>query len=215
MLATDAGPNLIFRPTMCYCDRCLMPFPDGDARVIDTDALRNQPDIETERLLLVQLGPRYFDEMWEDLHDPESRKLTGTAAAFTPEQARAHLDSLPGRDDRADFAVTRKPDGAYLGEAVLNELDAENEAMNFRIALNRGARGQGYGTEATRAVVDFGFDLVALHRISLSVFAFNPRARRVYEKVGFVEEGRLRESLLWEGERHDDILMAILAHERR
>lgn len=183
--------------------------------MIDTDALRNQPDIETERLRLVQLGTRYFDEMWEDLHDPESQKLTGTTATFTPEQVRTHLASLPGRDDRADFAVTRKSDDAYLGEAVLNKLDAENEAMNFRIGLNRNAREQGYGTEATRAVMDFGFDRVGLHRISLSVFAFNPRAKRVYEKVGFVEEGRLRESLLWEGERHDDILMALLAHERR
>jgi RimJ/RimL family protein N-acetyltransferase len=193
----------------------VLPFPDGDTRVIDTAALRNQPDIETERLRLVQLGPRYFAEMWEDLHDAESRKLTGTTATFTPEQVRAHLGSLPGRDDRADFVVTRKADNVYLGEAVLNELDIENETMNFRIALNRNARNQGFGTEATRAVVEFGFDRVGLHRISLSVFAFNPRAQRVYEKVGFIEEGRLREALLWEGKRYDDILMALLAHERR
>ncbi len=183
--------------------------------MIDTDALRNQADIETERLRLVQLGPSYFDSVWDDLQDPEGQKLTGTTTAFAPEQVRAHLDSLAGRDDRADFAVLRKDDDAYLGEAVLNELDIDNESMNFRIALNRRAWNQGYGTEATRAVVDFGFDQVGLHRISLSVFAFNPRAKRAYEKAGFIEEGRLRESLLWDGERHDDILMAILRHERR
>lgn len=182
--------------------------------MIDTDALRNQPTIETARLRLVQLGPEHLDDLWEELNDPESARLTGTTATFTIEQARAHLARLPGKDDRADFAVLRLEDGTFLGEAVLNELDAENEAMNFRIALNRSAREQGYGTEATRAVADFGFDRVGLHRISLSVFAFNQRAKRVYEKVGFVEEGRLRESLLWEGERHDEILMALLKHER-
>jgi RimJ/RimL family protein N-acetyltransferase len=153
--------------------------------------------------------------MWRNQHDPESRKLTGTTAEFTPDRVLVHLAGLPGRDDRADFAVTRKSDGAYLGEAVLNELDAGNEAMSFRIALNPHARNQGYGTEATRAVVDYGFDQVGLHRISLTVFSFNPRARRVYEKAGFVKEGRLRESLLWAGERHDEILMAILRRERR
>lgn len=62
--------------------------------------------------------------------------------------------------------------------------------MNFRIALNDPAVvGQGYGTEATRAVVEYGFDTVRLHRISLGVYAFNALARRVYEKCGFVHEG--------------------------
>lgn len=182
--------------------------------MIDPEPLTHQPELETARLRLVQLGPQHLDEVWDDLQDPEGRKLTGTTGTFTREQVRVHLAGLPGRDDRADFAVLRAADGAYLGEAVLNELDADNEAMNFRIALNRRARNQGYGTEATRAVVDYGFDRVGLHRISLSAYAFNPRARRVYEKAGFVEEGRLREALLWEGERHDDILMAILRHER-
>jgi RimJ/RimL family protein N-acetyltransferase len=171
-------------------------------------------EIETERLRLVQLGPWHFDDVWTSLHDPESLKLTGTTQVFTPEEVRAFLETLPGRDDRADFAVTRKTDGTFLGEAVLNTLDIANEAMNFRISLVPEARNQGHGTEATRAVVDFGFDQVGLHRISLSVFAFNPRAQRAYEKAGFVKEGRLREAHLWDGERYDDILMGILRHER-
>jgi RimJ/RimL family protein N-acetyltransferase len=45
------------------------------------------------------------------------------------------------------------------------------------------------------------------------VYAFNPRARRVYEKVGFVAEGVLREALLWRGERVDAVVMSILAPE--
>ena len=182
--------------------------------MINRDTLRDQPEIETERLRLVQLGPAHFDDVWQSLQDPESMRLTGTTQEFTPEEARAFLARLPGSDDRADFAVLHREDGLFLGEAVLNELDADTEAMNFRISLGPEARGQGYGTEATEAVVDFGFDRVGLHRITLSVFAFNPRAKRVYEKVGFVEEGRLREAFVWDGERHDEILMAILRHER-
>lgn len=69
------------------------------------------------------------------------------------------------------------------------------------------------GTEATRLIVGYGFEQLGLYRISLTVFAFNPRARRVYEKAGFVEEGRMRQALKWDGERYDDIMMAILAPE--
>ncbi|GHE85800.1 hypothetical protein GCM10014715_47620 [Streptomyces spiralis] len=58
-----------------------------------------------------------------------------------------------------------------------------------------------------------GFEQLGLHRISLEVYAFNPRARRVYEKVGFLAEGVLRDALLWEGERVDAAVMSILAPE--
>jgi RimJ/RimL family protein N-acetyltransferase len=69
------------------------------------------------------------------------------------------------------------------------------------------------GTEATRLIVGYGFEMLRLHRISLEVYAFNPRARRAYEKVGFVAEGVLRDALLWDGERVDATVMSILAPE--
>lgn len=50
------------------------------------------------------------------------------------------------------------------------------------------------------AVVDHGLTTMGLHRISLEVYAFNPRARHVYEKVGFVHEGTGRDALLFDGE---------------
>lgn len=60
------------------------------------------------------------------------------------------------------------------------------------------------------AVVDHGLTTMGLHRISLEVYAFNPRARHVYEKVGFVHEGTGRDALLFDGEWIDVHFMAIL-----
>lgn len=54
---------------------------------------------------------------------------------------------------------------------------------------------------------------VGLHRVGLEVFDFNERARRTYEKVGFVVEGVRRDALRWDGRYHDAILMSALAHE--
>ena len=73
------------------------------------------------------------------------------------------------------------------------------------------AFGRGLGTEATRLVLAHAFDTVGINRIELEVYDFNPRARRVYEKAGFVHEGTKRQALYWDGAWVDAHLMAMLA----
>lgn len=187
----------------------------GVTFMLNLDALTAQPELCGAGVVLRQLDASHIDGTWQALHDPESIRFTGTHAAFSREQVERYLADRPGAPDRADWAVLRAGDGAYLGEAVLNELDAPNESMSFRIALaGPHAFGRGHGTEATRLVLDFAFDTVGLHRVGLEVFDFNARARRVYEKCGFVREGVLRDALLWEGRRHDALVMSVLATDR-
>lgn len=64
-----------------------------------------------------------------------------------------------------------------------------------------------------RVIVGYGFREMGLHRIQLGVAPFNPAGIRAHEKAGFVEEGRLRESVLHDGHWYDEVLMAILDHE--
>jgi RimJ/RimL family protein N-acetyltransferase len=87
--------------------------------------------------------------------------------------------------------------------------------MGFRIALTAAGREHGYGTQVTRAVVGFGLDVVGLHRIELEEHRSNPRARRVYEKAGFVLEGTRRDALRWDGRYEDVLSMAVLATDPR
>ena len=88
--------------------------------------------------------------------------------------------------------------------------------MLFHISLGEhDAWGQGYGTEATRLMLGLAFDSIGLHRVGLSVFSFNERAIRSYEKAGFRLEGRARDAILRDGERRDELSMAILAPEWR
>jgi RimJ/RimL family protein N-acetyltransferase len=87
-----------------------------------------------------------------------------------------------------------------------------NLSCSFRIYLGQvSSYGRGLGTEATRLTLAHAFDTVGLHRVSLEVFDFNPRARHVYEKVGFVHEGTQRDALRWDGQWIDAHTMAILA----
>ena len=73
--------------------------------------------------------------------------------------------------------------------------------------------GQGYGTEATRLLVDYGFNLLNLNSIMLGAFVFNERAIACYKKVGFKEIGWRRQARIIGGQKYDVLLMDILAEE--
>jgi RimJ/RimL family protein N-acetyltransferase len=143
-------------------------------------------------------------------------RLTGSRQPVTEDAARQWLATRQDHHDRADWAIVRRQDDVVLGEVVLNELAEQDASVNFRILLVKpGLFGRGYGTEATRLVVDYALDVAGLHRISLEVYDFNPRAQRVYEKCGFVREGVCRDALYWDGEWHDAIRMSILSTDPR
>ncbi|MEC3981560.1 GNAT family N-acetyltransferase [Amycolatopsis sp. H20-H5] len=184
--------------------------------MIAIEALIVQPELRGERVLLTQLDGRFADGLWSSLQDPENIRLTGTHQTFTRAQIDDWAATRPGREDRADYALVRISDGAFLGEVVLNDIDEDNDSASFRISL-AGAHlfGLGYGTEATRLALDYAFDVLGLHRVGLEVFAHNPRAERVYEKCGFVREGVLRDALRWEREWHDVVRMSVLVGDRR
>lgn len=182
--------------------------------MLPPDLFRDQPVQLGERVRLEQLTEAVLDDYLEMLADPELGRLTGSHATYEPARIRDWLASRAARADRVDWAAIRIADGAFLGEAVLNAFDPDNASCNFRIALAPAHLDQGYGTEVTRLTLDHGF-AAGLHRISLTVFAFNPRAKRVYEKCGFVVEGRSREVLWWDGAWHDEYVMGVLATDPR
>jgi RimJ/RimL family protein N-acetyltransferase len=182
--------------------------------VLPPDLFRDQPVQLGARVRLEPLTEAVLDDYLAMLADPELGRLTGSPETHEPDRARQWLATRADQTDRVDWAAIRIADGAFLGEAVLNLYDPANASCNFRIALAPAHLGQGYGTEITRLTLDHGF-AAGLHRISLTVFAFNPRARRVYEKCGFVVEGRSREVLRWDGGWHDEYVMGVLATDPR
>ncbi len=72
---------------------------------------------------------------------------------------------------------------------------------------------KGYGTDAMLVVLRYAFQELNLRRVALSVSAYNPRAIRSYEKVGFIHEGRMRQFFLRDGQRWDIVFMGILRDE--
>ncbi|MFF8290520.1 GNAT family N-acetyltransferase [Streptomyces sp. NPDC016309] len=152
----------------------------------------------------------------EILSDPEVLTFTGTpegAPPPSPASLRAWYGSRGERTDRLDLALVDRASGETVGELVLNEWDEPNRSCNFRTLVGPRGRDRGLGTEAIRLLLAHGFGELGLNRISLGVFAFNPRAIRVYEKVGFVREGVEREALRHRGRWVDSVWMSVLARE--
>ncbi|MFG1945171.1 GNAT family N-acetyltransferase [Nonomuraea sp. NPDC048826] len=168
-----------------------------------------KPVLTGARVTLRPVGPEHADGLLALVSDPEVRRLTGSHAVPDPEACRQWCATRAGQPDRLDLAI--EAGGEYVGEVVLNELDPANLSCNLRIALI-GARafGKGYGTEAIALALGHAFRTTPLHRVHLEVFAFNDRARHVYKKLGFVEEGLLRDALRWDGEWHDAVVMSVL-----
>lgn len=89
-----------------------------------------------------------------------------------------------------------------------------NQSAWFWIGIGEADyRSKGYGTDTTRLMINYGFRELGLYRIGLGVFAYNVRAKRAYEKAGFVTEGIARSALYRDGQRHDIYSMAILRPE--
>lgn len=170
-----------------------------------------------ERVYLRPYTPADADLLLAGANEPESARLTGTQQTFTREQIDAYIRrNLQPGEDRAAFMFADVTDDRAVGEVVINEIDAANRSANIRIAIFAPVDwGKGYGTEAMRLMVRYGFETLKLHRIELGVYDFNPRAQRAYEKVGFQREGLLRDALFWEGTYYNMIIMSILEHEWR
>lgn len=175
-----------------------------------------KPTLAGGLVTLRPFEPDDLDAMVAILADREVVVLTGSEhdpPADDHDELRGWYDSRNEQTDRLDLAIVDNATGSVVGEAVLNDYHEGNRSCGFRILVGPAGRDRGLGTEATRLIVGYGFEALHLHRIALEVYAFNPRARRAYEKVGFVAEGVLRQALRHGDGWIDATVMSILAPE--
>jgi len=143
---------------------------------------------------------------------------TNPARGWTMARLKKDLEEEQGKDEPNPgvfpFLIRALADDRRLGFVSLDVPLWPHRDAWVAIALGERADwGQGYGSDAMRVLLRFAFAELNLHRVSLSVFGYNPRARRSYEKVGFVVEGAMRERLRRDGQRWDMVMMGILRED--
>lgn len=125
---------------------------------------------------------------------------------LTPAQAGGYFDSivLPASSSGTAWAIYDRVSGNLLGTTAVTQIDRDKGFCLFRIVIGEKlAWGHGFGSDATRLVVEEVFETLGLNTIKLEVFEHNPRARRAYERVGFVETGR---SVEWTRNHRLDVI---------
>lgn len=174
----------------------------------------HKPTLRGEMVTLRPLRAGDAEAAWHLVSDPEGRRLTGTIAAHSREEIEDWCAKAAGFVGRFDWAITAGTGDEMLGEIVLNEIDPEARAANVRLALRPGHRGRGYAREGLMLVLHFAFtprpEGLGLHRVGLDVLSINPRAYALYESLGFVREGRLRDAHRDGAWYCDTILMGML-----
>lgn len=159
----------------------------------------------------------------EDLHeywksgfenpDKDMFYYTGTTNYPSKDEIKKFIENSIIDEERRHFLICNKEEN-ILGEVVLMDIDNEYRSCSFRIALfNKENFNKGIGFKATKEVLKFAFRDLNLHRVELEVFDYNPRAKSMYEKCGFKEEGIKRDALFINNEFHDVYIMAILDYE--
>jgi len=112
------------------------------------------------------------------------------------------------------FSIVDLETDTPIGRCLLFDIDQVNRRAMLGIVIGEKEYwNKGYGQEATKLLLDYGFNLLNLHNIMLGTFSFNERAIACYRRVGFQEIGRRREARIVGGKKYDLVLMDMLAEE--
>ena len=168
----------------------------------------------------IKLGPvkrEYIDSYLKWLNDPEITQYLNMFRPLTRMMEEDWIENLKNRNDTIVFAIIIPDENdveKFIGNCGLHAIDWKNRVGEVGIMIGeKEYQGKGYGTEAMELLLEYGFKTVNLNRIQLRVYEFNSRAINSYNKIGFVEEGRMRQAMFINGEYHDMIFMSILQEE--
>jgi RimJ/RimL family protein N-acetyltransferase len=168
--------------------------------------------LEGESVVLRRHVPGNLDAFLRWYSDPEVARLTRYQdGPMRPAEIERFFSSRALGPESLSLAVHLRDSNRLIGTCALSQLDHENGSALYHITIGeKDSWGRGYGTEATRLMLEHAFGTLNLHRIGLSVFSFNERAIRSYLSVGFVTEGRAREAIWRDGRWWDEVTMSIL-----
>lgn len=166
----------------------------------------------------IYLSPRSMEEadiekftQW--LNDFEVTDYTGRSGAIMSlEGERKYLTD--NSNPEATFAIVTLEEDKLIGTVGLEDINSVNRSAVLGIFIGDDKyRSKGYGTEAIRLLLDYGFNYMNLHSIKLNLMSANERAYKCYSKCGFKETGRIRENVFVNGKYYDTITMDILDRE--
>lgn len=172
--------------------------------------------ISEGRILLRPLEEGDLERTRGWVNDPEVARLVNRVLPVCATEHREWYRRVLADERQVIFAVEILAEGTHIGNCGLKGIDPRVRKAELWMYLgDKSAWGKGYGTETCRALCRYGFERLNLHRIHLYTPVYNGRAVALYEKIGFVREGLLRQDVFQDGQHQDAVLMGMLRHEFR
>jgi RimJ/RimL family protein N-acetyltransferase len=167
-----------------------------------------------ERVALSPIEDADVPAMQRWISDQAVIHFLGFNSGMSETQEQHWLENMRKSHTDVVFAIRLREDGRYIGNTGLHGISSRDRNAEFGISIGeKDCWGQGYGTDATRLILDHGFNRLNLHRIQLRHIDYNQRGRASYLKLGFIEEGRLRQDHWREDGWHDTLMMGLLRDE--
>jgi RimJ/RimL family protein N-acetyltransferase len=169
-----------------------------------------------ERLRLAAFRPEDVQVCKRWYQDSDFTRMLDAAPARPKSESRLArwLEDEERNRDSYIFAVRTLDLDALIGFVQIDGVQWNHGVAWLAIGIGEpDYRGHGYGYEAMTLTLQFAYQEINLHRVQLTVFSYNTRAIRLYEKLGFQREGVFREALLRDGARHDMYLYGLLRDE--
>lgn len=154
-----------------------------------------------------------LEPWWQD---PAQQTLQQTRVQPRPDGSDIETSRRRAANDgpgAATFSIETLDESVFVGSVGIWDATLPERDAHLAIIVGPEHTGRGYGSDAVRVMVRYGFLAMGLNRIQLEVFAFNTRARRAYARAGFVEEGVRREAAFIDGGFADEVIMAVLRRE--
>ena len=171
------------------------------------------PELNTRRLLLRQITQEDDKSLLEILSDEATCKYLVHNAVNDIEAIKRMITDMQRFFDekqRIRWGIAQKQDHSVIGHCGFFDIDKSNCCAEISYCLKKEFREQGIMTEAVGAMLKFGFEDYQLNRIVAKVMKGNAGSVKVLQKLGFVQEGLLRESLYKNGQYHDLMLFSVL-----
>ena len=155
-----------------------------------------------------------IESLYRFKNDPTIRQLlVGFSMGISRAEILKWIEFHNGHAAEFLRCIATVSDDQCIGHVGLYEIDHRAGQAGFGICLHPDWSGQGIGKAMTNEIMAYGFEELNLHRIHLTVLEENVPARRLYEKLGFMQEGILRESQYKKGQYLNEYAMSILRSE--
>ncbi|HEV7798965.1 MAG TPA: GNAT family N-acetyltransferase, partial [Pyrinomonadaceae bacterium] len=161
------------------------------------------PEIKTDRLLLRWITAADVDAFYKVYSDPEVMRYWSTPALPNREAASKLITEIHEGFERREllkWAIALGSNDTLIGSVTIFHPDFTHRRAEIGYALGRAHWGKGYMQETLKAVLNYAFTVLELHRIEADVDPRNAASVRVLERLGFQREGYLRERWQVNGE---------------